>query len=111
MHIPRFTTRHFIRDLVLVFLLLLAAVIGSVAFLSARARQDTSQKFIDNANLYPESAELTLITGAQHMYYGSFDGGSYQEEWGPGIEREAMQKIVIDETNEWLAENFPASIY
>ena len=49
MQIPRFTTRHFVRDLVLVFLLLLAAVIGSVAFLSARARQDTSQKFIDNA--------------------------------------------------------------
>jgi len=34
---------------VLVFLLLSAAVIGSVAFFSVRARQDISQKFIDNA--------------------------------------------------------------
>ncbi len=76
-----------------------------------RARTDgsRSQKFIDNASLYPASAELILIPGAQHMYYGSFDGGSYQEEWGPGIERDAMQKIVIDGMTAWLAENFPTS--
>ena len=76
-----------------------------------RAREDSSrsQKFIDNANLYPDSARLILIPGAQHMYYGSFDGGSYQEEWEPGIERDAMQRIVIDGTNAWLAENFPTS--
>jgi pimeloyl-ACP methyl ester carboxylesterase len=75
-----------------------------------RARSDgsRSQKFIDNANLYPESAELKLIPGAQHMYYGSFDGGSYQEEWAPGIERDAMQKIVIDRVNAWLTKNFPS---
>ena len=74
-----------------------------------RARTDgsRSQKFIDNANLYPEDAELILIPGAQHMYYGSFDGGSYEEEWEPGIERGAMQKIVIDGLRAWLAENFP----
>ena len=75
----------------------------------ARADGSRSQKFIDNADLYPEDADLHLIPGAQHMYYGSFDGGSYQEEWGPGIEREAMQNIVIDVTNRWLAENFPNS--
>jgi pimeloyl-ACP methyl ester carboxylesterase len=76
-----------------------------------RARPDgsRSQKFIDNAKLYPASAGLTLIPGAQHMYYGSFDGGAYQEEWAPGIEREAMQKIVIDGMTAWLAENFPNS--
>lgn len=49
MHIPRIKRRHFIRDLVLVFLLLSAAVLGSVAFFSSRARQDISQKYIDNA--------------------------------------------------------------
>ena len=76
-----------------------------------RARLDgsRSQKFIDNAKLYPESAELNLIPGAQHMYYGSFDGGAYQEEWEPGIERDAMQKIVINGITAWLAANFPIS--
>ena len=78
-------------------------------FERARADGSRSQKFIDNANLYPENAELKLIPGAQHMYYGSFDGGAYQEEWAPGIEREAMQKLVIDGMTAWLAENFPIS--
>ena len=78
-------------------------------FERARADGSRSQKFIDNASLYPQSAELTLIPGAQHMYYGSFDGGSYQEEWGPGIERDTMQKIVIAGMKAWLTENFPIS--
>jgi len=76
-------------------------------FERARADGSRSQKFIDNANLYPESAELTLIPGAQHMYYGSFDGGAYQEEWEPDIKRDAMQKIVVDGMTAWLARNFP----
>lgn len=76
-------------------------------FERARADGSRSQKFIDNARLYPESAQLNLIPGGQHMYYGSFDGGSYQEEWDPGIERETMQKIVVDGVNAWLTENFP----
>jgi hypothetical protein len=42
-------TRHFIRDLLLIFLLLSAVVIGTVAFFSTRAREDISQKYIDNA--------------------------------------------------------------
>jgi len=76
-----------------------------------RARLDgsRSQKFIDNANLYPASAELILIPGAQHMYYGSFDGGAYKEEWESGIERDAMQRIVINGITAWLAANFPIS--
>ena len=76
-----------------------------------RARPDgtRSQKFVDNENLYPESVERILIPGAQHMYYGSFDGGSYKEEWEPGIEREAMQSIVIEGLTSWLAENFPTN--
>ena len=48
MPIPNLTTRHFTRDLVLVFLLLSVAIIGAVAFFSIRARQDISQKYIDN---------------------------------------------------------------
>jgi pimeloyl-ACP methyl ester carboxylesterase len=76
-------------------------------FERARADGSRSQKFIDNAKLYPDSAKLILIPGAQHMYYGSFDGGSYKEEWGPGIERDAMQSIVVKGIQTWLAENFP----
>ena len=49
MPIPRFTTRHFVRDLVLIVLLLAAVVVGAVAFFSARAREDISQQYIDNA--------------------------------------------------------------
>ena len=49
MPIPHITSRHFVRDLLLVFLLLSAVVIGSVTFFSIRAREDISQKFIDNA--------------------------------------------------------------
>jgi len=51
MPIPRITPRHCIKDLIFVFVLLSIAVIGSVTFLSARARQDISQKYIDNAVL------------------------------------------------------------
>ena len=86
---------------------LAAADLPILLFERARADGSRSQKFIDNASLYPASAELHLIPGAQHMYYGSFDSGSYQEEWGPGIERDAMQKIVVDEMTAWLGENFP----
>ncbi len=47
-HIKR---RQFTRDLLLVFLLLSAAVLGSVAFFSSRAREDIAEKYIDNATM------------------------------------------------------------
>lgn len=49
MHIPQIKRRRFTRDLLLVFLLLSATVIGSVAFFSSRAREDIAQRTIDNA--------------------------------------------------------------
>ncbi|MFO7645130.1 MAG: putative DNA binding domain-containing protein [Desulfosarcina sp.] len=49
MHISRIKRRHFTRDLLVVFLLLSAAVLGSVAFIASRAREDIAKKYIDNA--------------------------------------------------------------
>ena len=49
---------HFIRDLVLVSLLLAGAVVTAVVFFSLRAREDISQKFIDNAT---SSAERQFV--------------------------------------------------
>lgn len=71
-------------------------------FERARADGSQSQKFIDNANLYPENTPKVLIPGAQHMYYGSFDGGAYEEEWEPGIKRSVQQRIVIEAVIEGL---------
>lgn len=51
MHINRIKRRHFIRDLVLIFLLLTAAVLGTVAFFASHAREDISQQYIDNATM------------------------------------------------------------
>ena len=51
MPITRFITRHFIRDLVLVFVLFSAAVFGLVAFFAASARKDISQRTIDHASV------------------------------------------------------------
>ncbi|MFH2065173.1 MAG: RNA-binding domain-containing protein [Pseudomonadota bacterium] len=51
MHIFRTKRRNFIRDLMLVFFLLCAAVLGSVAFIASRAREDIAQKTIDNATV------------------------------------------------------------
>ena len=37
------------------------------------------------------------------MYFGSFIGGGYQEEWPAGIERDAQHAIVINAMLEGLA--------
>jgi len=71
-------------------------------FERAHADGSRAQKFIDNARLFPEDTPLVIIPGAQHMYYGSFDGGGYEEEWDPGIKRAVQQRIVIEATIEAL---------
>ncbi|CAB5131614.1 hypothetical protein D3OALGA1CA_4448 [Olavius algarvensis associated proteobacterium Delta 3] len=49
MDTPRIVTRHFSRDLLLVFLVISAVVVAAVSYLSTRARHDISQKYIDGA--------------------------------------------------------------
>jgi hypothetical protein len=51
MHISRIKRRNFTRDLVAVFFLRSAAVFGSIAFISSRARMDIAQRYIDNATV------------------------------------------------------------
>jgi hypothetical protein len=38
------------------------------------------------------------IPGGIHMYFGSFVGGAYKEQWTPSISREAQHVQVIDGT-------------
>jgi len=47
MDTPRTFTRHFTRDLILVFLALATSVIVAVAYFSAKAQRDISQKYIN----------------------------------------------------------------
>jgi|GEM_PF-6898149 len=49
MDTPRIVTRHFSRDLLLVFLVIAAVVVAAVSYLSTKARHDISQKYIDGA--------------------------------------------------------------
>lgn len=62
-----------------------------------RAKPDgtPAQKFTDNKYLFPESSVWIPIPGGIHMYFGSFDGGGYVEEWEPEISREEHQEIAV----------------
>jgi hypothetical protein len=53
--------------------------------------------------LFPDHSRWVAIPGGQHMYFGSFIGGGYQEEWPAGIERDAQHAIVINAMLEGLA--------
>ncbi len=46
-------------------------------------------------HLYPISSTWVPVPGGIHMYFGSFDGGGYKEQWTPQISREAQQDIVV----------------
>ena len=52
-----------------------------------RARLDGSrpQMFIDMQHVYPPDTTWVGIPGGIHMYFGSFVGGPYEEEWEPEI--------------------------
>jgi pimeloyl-ACP methyl ester carboxylesterase len=49
-------------------------------------------------NLFPATSTWIPVPGGIHMYYGSFVGGSYKEEWTPKISREAQQDIAVTGT-------------
>ena len=62
-----------------------------------------SQKFQDMRHLFPDDSKWIPIPGGQHMYFGSFDGGGYQEEWAAGIDRAEQQTIVTATMLEGMA--------
>jgi hypothetical protein len=49
-------------------------------------------------NLFPASSTWVPVPGGIHMYYGSFVGGGYKEEWTPTISREAQQDQAVTGT-------------
>lgn len=60
------------------------------------------QKFEDMRNLFPADSVWAPIPGGIHMYFGSFDGGVYDEKWEPKISEQAQQEIVTAATLEGL---------
>lgn len=56
------------------------------------------QKFVDMQHVFPSSSTWVPVPGGIHMYFGSFDGGGYVEQWEPQISREAQQDIVVTGT-------------
>jgi len=49
-------------------------------------------------NLFPATSTWIPVRGGIHMYYGSFVGGGYKEQWKPTISREAQQDIAVTGT-------------
>jgi len=60
------------------------------------------KKFTDMADVYPPSMTWVPVPGGIHMYFGSFIGGGYHEEWTPKISNEAQLNIVGNATLEAL---------
>ncbi len=60
-------------------------------------------KFESMRRLFPKNSQWVAIPGGQHMYFGSFNGGGYQEDQLPGITREAQQDIITAATLDGLA--------
>ncbi|MEO8225250.1 MAG: alpha/beta fold hydrolase [Gammaproteobacteria bacterium] len=61
-------------------------------------------------NLFPAASTWVPVPGGIHMYFGSFIGGGYKEEWAPKISREEQQDIAVTGTlNALLAMSPPSA--
>ncbi len=60
--------------------------------------------FADKRHLFPSDARWVPVPGGIHMYFGSFDGGGYEEEWEPVISRDTQQEIVVAAMLQGLAQ-------
>lgn len=74
-----------------------------------RALADGSppEKFQQMRHLYPADSHWVPIRGGIHMYFGSFDGGGYEEQWAPQISREQQLREVTAATLQALADMAP----
>ncbi len=54
--------------------------------------------FEANRKLFPADSNWVPVKGGIHMYFGSFDGGGYEELWEPKISAAEQHEIVIDAT-------------
>lgn len=60
------------------------------------------EAFTRRRGLYPADSHWVPIPGGIHMYFGSFVGGAYKEQWQPSISRESQHEQVIAGTLEAL---------
>jgi len=65
------------------------------------------EKFTAKRHLFPEASEWVPIPGGVHMYFGSFDGGGYEEEWEALISRDEQLEAVSAATLAGLQEMIP----
>jgi pimeloyl-ACP methyl ester carboxylesterase len=63
----------------------------------------SSQVFADKRHLIPADSTWVPIPGANHMNFGSFIGGGYDEEWDAKIERSAQHDALVAATLDGLA--------
>jgi pimeloyl-ACP methyl ester carboxylesterase len=65
-----------------------------------RARPDGSPpaSFELRRSLLPPDSVWVGFNGGIHMYFGSFDGGAYKEEWEPSISRADQQDQIVRAT-------------
>jgi pimeloyl-ACP methyl ester carboxylesterase len=61
------------------------------------------QKFADMRSVFPSDSVWVPVPGGIHMYFGSFDGGGYVDEWTPQIPRSEQHATVIAATLDGLA--------
>jgi len=54
--------------------------------------------FEERRQLYPAHSEWVAIAGGNHMNFGSFIGGAYQEQWEATISRDDQQAQILAAT-------------
>src|SRR5690606_3941895 len=65
-----------------------------------RARPDGSppEAFSIRRGLFPADGRWIAIAGGNHMNFGSFIGGPYEEEWEASISREDQHEQIVTAT-------------
>lgn len=64
----------------------------------ATAEGRAPEAFESRRNLFPATSVWVPVPGGIHMYFGSFVGGGYKEEWTPTISRDAQHDIEVTGT-------------
>ncbi len=64
----------------------------------ATAEGRPPEKLEKYRNLFPATSTWVPIPGGIHMYFGSFLGGGYKEQWTPTISREEQQDLAVTGT-------------
>lgn len=63
---------------------------------------DPPEKFTAMAYTFPADTQWVPVPGGIHMYFGSFVGGSYNEQWEPKISNAAQIELVTAATLDGL---------